>query len=263
MQQWPMRFFSRYRTLRILRQHPIADADWFAVTRRIPLLAPLGANEKARLRELSTLFLHAKDFTGVQGLEITEEIRIAVAAQACLEILELGLDAYDGWVEIVIYPGAFQVQRTAADEFGIVHEQANALSGESWGRGPVIFSWEDVQRDSFTLRPGHNVVIHEFAHKLDMLNGRANGMPPLHPEMPIKDWTAALSEAYARLQQNLVDDRRPTIDPYAATDPAEFFAVVCEYFFTDPHTLRIHCAEVYDQLRAYFRQNPLAYYSSA
>jgi MtfA peptidase len=255
-----MKLFSRYRTLRILRQHPIADADWFAVTRRISLLEPLSANEKARLRELSTLFLHAKDFTGVQGLEITEEIRITVAAQACLEILELGLNAYDGWVEVVIYPGAFRVQREVADEFGIVHEQANALSGESWGQGPVILSWQDVQRDSFTPHPGRNVVIHEFAHKLDMLNGRANGMPPLPPGMPVEAWTAALSEAYAQLQQRLEYDRRPAIDPYAATDPAEFFAVVCEYFFTDPQTLHIHCAAVYDQLRAYFRQNPLAYY---
>lgn len=255
-----MRIFSRYRTLRILRQHPIADSDWFAVTRRISLLKSLSANEKARLRELSTLFLHAKDFTGVQGLEITEEIRITVAAQACLEILELGLDVYDGWVEIVVYPEAFRVQRQTADEFGIVHEQATTLSGESWGQGPVILSWDDVRRDSFTPQPGRNVVIHEFAHKLDMLNGRANGMPPLPPGMSSDAWATALGEAYARLQQRLEDDRRPVIDPYAATNPAEFFAVVCEYFFTDPHTLRTQCVAVYDQLRAYFQQNPLTYY---
>ena len=258
--QLAMRLFPRYHTLRILRQHPIADADWFAVTRRIPLLEPLSANEKAHLRELSTLFLYVKDFTGVQGLEITHEIRIAVAAQACLEILELGLSAYDGWVEIVVYPGAFRVQRETADEFGIVHEEVQALSGESWGQGPVILSWEDVQHDSFSPHPGRNVVIHEFAHKLDMLNGCANGMPPLHPEMSIEAWTLALSEAYADLQQRLEQHHRLAIDPYAATDPAEFFAVACEYFFTDPQTLHAHCAEVYDQLRAYFRQNPLAYY---
>jgi len=169
------------------------------------------------------------------------------------------LNAYDGWVEIVVYPGAFRVRREAVDEFGIVHEEARALSGESWGRGPVILSWEDVQRDSFTPQPGRNVVIHEFAHKLDMQNGRANGMPPLPPGMPVEEWTAALSEAYARLQQHLADNQRPAIDPYAATDPAEFFAVVCEYFFTDPQTLRTHCSAVYEQLRGYFRQNPLVY----
>ncbi len=258
-----MKLFSRYHTLRILHQHPIADADWFAVTRRIHLFDALSANEKARLRELSTLFLHAKDFTGVQGQEITPEIRISIAAQACLEILELGLDAYDGWVEIIVYPGAFRVQREASDEFGIVHEEDHALSGESWGQGPVILSWDDVQRDSFNPQPGRNVVIHEFAHKLDMLNGRANGMPPLHPEMSIEAWTSALGEAYTHLQQHLEHHHRSAIDPYAATNPAEFFAVVCEYFFTDPQTLRTYCRDVYDQLHIYFRQNPLAYYSQA
>ncbi len=254
-----MRLFPRYHTLRILRDHPISDTDWFAVTRRMPLLEALGASEMARLRELSTLFLHAKVFTAAQGLEITEDIRISVAAQACLEILALGLDAYDGWVEIIVYPGAFRVQREVADEFGVVHEEAHALSGESWGEGPVILSWDDVYRDSFNPHPGRNVVIHEFAHKLDMQNGRANGMPPLHPGMSVDDWASALSEAYEQLQQRLAHDHRPAIDPYAATNPAEFFAVICEYFFTDPRTLRTHCPAVYDQLRVYFRQNPLAW----
>ena len=252
-----MRLFPRYHTLRILREHPIGDADWFATTRRLPLIAPLPAGDRARLRELSTLFLHAKTFSGAQGLTVSMEMRITIAAQACLEILELGLDAYDGWVEIVLYPGAFRVQRETPDEYGIVHEEAHALSGESWGAGPVILSWEDVRRDSFTPQPGRNVVIHEFAHKLDMLNGRANGMPPLHPEMPIEDWTRALSQAYEHLHQRLEHGHHPAIDAYAATDPAEFFAVICEYFFTDPHTLHAHCPAVYHQLRAYFRQNPL------
>lgn len=254
-----MKLFSRHHTLRILRDHPIDDGDWFSVTRRMPLLMALGASEMARLRELATLFLHAKVFSGVQGLEVTDEIRIAVATQACVAILELDMSLYDGWVEIIMYPGAFRVQRPAEDEFGVVHEDDRALSGESWGEGPVILSWEDVRHDSFTPQPGYNVVIHEFAHKLDMQNGRANGMPPLHGGMSVSDWSTALSEAYAQLQARLEYDQRPAIDPYAATDPAEFFAVVCEYFFTDPCTLRGHCPAVYDQLRAYFRQNPLAW----
>ncbi len=258
-----MRLFPRYHTLRVLRRYPIADAAWFGVTRRIPLLAPLSTAEKTRLHELATLFLHAKSFSGVQGLAVTDEMRIAVAAQACLAILELGLDAYDGWVEIVVYPGAFRVQREAADENGIVHEEDNALSGESWGQGPVILSWEDVRRDSFSPHPGRNVVIHEFAHKLDMLNGRANGMPPLHPEMPIEAWTKALSQAYQHLLTRLQHHHHSAIDPYAATNPAEFFAVICEYFFTDPHTLHSHCPAVYDQLKAYFRQDSLERYRHA
>jgi len=258
-----MRLFPRYRALRLLRRHAIPDAAWFDVSRRMPLLQPLTAIDKARLRQLATGFLHAKRFSGAQGLAINDEIRIAVAALACLPILELGLDVYDGWVEIIVYPGAFRRQREAADELGVVHEEDRALSGEAWGKGPLILSWEDVRRDSFTAYPGRNVVIHEFAHKLDMLNGRANGMPPLHPEMRIAAWTEALSQAYAQLRTHLEQQQHPHIDAYAATDPAEFFAVVCEYFFTDPETLHRHCAPVYGQLQRYFRQDPLQRYRYA
>ncbi|NOZ38240.1 MAG: zinc-dependent peptidase [Gammaproteobacteria bacterium] len=243
--------------LRVLREHSIADETWHGVSQRLPLLQPLTAIERARLRELTTLFLHQKDFTGVQGLVIDDEIRITIAAQACLEILELGLDAFAGWLEIIVYPGAFRVTQETLDDAGVVHQQDNSLSGESWSRGPVILSWQDVQEDSFSLRPGHNVVLHEFAHKLDMLNQRANGMPPLHPDMPIKAWTEALSQAYENLQQRL-ENHQPTINAYAATNPAEFFAVICEYFFTAPDILWQHCPDVYQQLKAWFKQDPLA-----
>ncbi len=255
-----MSLFPRRHALRILRHHPIADESWFGVTRRIDLVQALIPADRARLRELATLFLHAKSFTGVQGLTITDEIRVSVAAQACLEILNLESETFTGWIEIVVYPGAFRVAREAMDEDGVVHEEANALSGESWSRGPVILSWEDVCRDSFSPRPGRNVVIHEFAHKLDMLSGRANGMPPLHPDMPVADWTAALSEAFEHLRCNVEHHHRPHINAYAATNPAEFFAVICEYFFTAPGILHRYCPEVYRQLKAYFRQDALERY---
>ena len=249
--------FKRYQTLRILRRHPIPDRDWRNVSDRLPLLAPLTPAERARLRELATLFIHDKTFTGVQGLTVTPEMQITVAAQACLEVLELGLDAFSGWVEIVLYPDAFRINREQQDESGLVSMEESVLSGESWGQGPVILSWQDVKRDSFQLHRGRNVVIHEFAHKLDMLNGRANGMPPLHPEMPIEDWTRALSRAYDTLVRTLERGRPAPINPYAATNPAEFFAVICEYFFTAPELLHRHEPEVYRQLRAYFLQDPL------
>lgn len=251
-----MRRFARWHILRVLREHSIADETWHGISQRLPLLQTLAATERARLRELATLFLHQKDFTGVQGLVIDDEIRITIAAQACLEILELGLDAFAGWVEIVVYPGAFRVTQETLDDAGVVHQQDNSLSGESWSRGPVILSWEDVQQDSFSLRPGHNVVLHEFAHKLDMLNQRANGMPPLHPNMPIKAWTDALSQAYENLHWHL-EHHQPAINAYAATNPAEFFAVICEYFFTAPNILWQHCPDVYQQLKAWFKQDPL------
>lgn len=252
-----MHFFPRHHRLRILKRHPIPDEPWLSVTRRLPLLQGLTATKRARLRELTTLFLHDKTFNGVQGLVLSDEMRLVIAAQACLPILELGPDTYAGWVEIVVYPGAFRVTREVMDEFGIVHQQAAGLSGEAWGTGPVILAWEEVERESFHLHKGHHVVVHEFAHKLDLLNGRANGLPPLHPDMPIEAWSHALGEAYQRLVEKVERHHHTAINPYAATNPAEFFAVICEYFFTAPEILQRHVPAVYEQLKRYFRQDPL------
>jgi hypothetical protein len=215
------------------------------------LLASLDATEKVRLRVLSTLLIHQKSFFGANELKITLEMKIVIAAQACLEILELGLDSFNGWQEIIVYPTAFKVERETQDEMGLVSTEKNVLSGEAWGQGPVILSWDDVERDSYALREGHNVVIHEFAHKLDMLNGRANGMPPLHPRMRISEWTESLSGAYAHLIERLKHHHNE-INPYAATNPAEFFAVMSEYYFTAPQILIKHYPKVYHELRAYY-----------
>ena len=252
----PLAWLRRMREAWQLRHRPIPDALWFDVTARLPLLEQYDAVEKARLRVLATLFLQRKSFTGARGIEVTPEMELIVAAQACALILELGIDSFDGWHSVIIYPDTFVVEHEQTDEFGLVHEQHRALSGESWSQGPVILSWDDVEYDSFTLRRGYNVVLHEFAHKLDMLNGRANGMPPLHPDMPIEEWTESLSRAYEHLVSR-VEYHHGDIDPYAATDPAEFFAVICEYFFTAPDIVHGHYPAVYRQLRRYFRQDPL------
>ena len=217
----------------------------------------MSAVERAHLRELTTLFLRRKILSGVQGLEVTPEMALAVAAQACLPILKLGLDYYDGWVEIVLYPGAFRVARDTADEAGVVSSWEQTLSGESWARGPVILSWDDVSTDLDATSASHNVVIHEFAHKLDMLNGDANGMPPLHADMVRQQWTNVFSSAFEHLQRQWEQYHHPDINPYAATNPGEFFAVASEYFFTDPQRLHRHFPEVYEQLALFYRQNPL------
>lgn len=184
-----------------LSHHPIPHEAWEDLMREADIFRGLSAVEKAHLRELTTLFIHRKSFSGVQGLVVSTEIALAVAAQACLLILKLGLDYYDGWVEIVIYPGAFRVARDSADATGLVSHQQQSLSGESWSRGPVVFSWDDIASDLAASLPGHNVVVHEFAHKLDMLNGSVNGLPPLHPDMRRQQWTTVFSDAFARLQQ--------------------------------------------------------------
>lgn len=252
-----MNCLKRYLTRKALRRNAIPFSIWREITKQIPLITARSNKEKARLRFLTTLLLDKKAFVGANGLEITLEMKITVAAQACLQVLYLGLDAFEGWVQITIYPSVFVVKRDVMDDNGVVHPTTHGLSGESWRRGPVILSWQDVQHDSYTLHLGHNVVIHEFAHKLDMLTGRANGLPPLHPNMPIKDWSAALGNAYAALINRMDHHSHTYINTYAASNPAEFFAVLCEYFFTSPQTLELHCPEVYEQLKLYFRQEPV------
>ena len=253
-----MNFLKRYFTRRIVRRNAIPFTTWHQITRQIPLVKQRTNKEKARLRLLTTLFLHQKSFTGAHGLNITLEMKITVASQACLEILYIGLNAFNGWVEIIIYPTAFVVKRDVREPNGVVHAESQGLSGESWLRGPVILSWQDVQKDSYTLHPGHNIVIHEFAHKLDMLTGSFDGVPPLYPDTHIEEWTKALDVAYTTLISQIDHHKHTYINAYAATNPAEFFAVMCEYFFTSPHTLQKHCPKVYRQLKSYFRQEPVS-----
>lgn len=224
--------------------------------REAEIFSGLNAVERAHLRELTTLFLHRKSLSGVQGLTVSTEMALAVAAQACLLILKLGLDYYDGWVEVVLYPAAFRVARDNTDATGLVSHEEQALSGESWSRGPVILSWDDVASGLTASHPGHNVVVHEFAHKLDMLNGSANGMPPLHPDMVRRQWTEVFADAFDHLQRQLAHHHRPAINPYGVTAPAEFFAVASEYFFTAPQLLHHQYPAVYGQLALFYSQNP-------
>ena len=207
----------------------------------------------AHLRELSTWFLHSKSIIGVQGLNVTMPMRVAVAAQACLLILNLDTDYFDNWGEVILYPGAFRVNREQVDEIGLVRHDTSALTGEAWLRGPVILSWPDVERDSYHSHPGHNLVLHEFAHKLDALNGVMNGLPPLRRGMNRKRWAEDLSDAYAVLNDSLASAKPACINPYAATSPAEFFAVLSEYFFTAPEILKAACPGAYRQLALFYR----------
>jgi hypothetical protein len=244
----------RWRMRRILKRHPIPHRIWQSVSRRVLLLRGLDAVQMAHLRELTTWFLDQKSITGAQGLEVTPSMRVVVAAQACLLILDLGVEYFDGWVEVILYPGAFRVNHVQRDAMGLVHDEASALSGESWLRGPVILSWNDVERDSYHRQGGNNIVLHEFAHKLDGLNGVANGMPPLRRGMSRKQWTEALSGAYAELCRDVAAGKPGFINSYAVTSPAEFFAVLSEYFFTAPDILKSCCPAVYRQLTLFYRQ---------
>ena len=245
---------QRWRMRRILKRHPIPHHIWRSVTRRVLILRSLDAVQMAHLREMTAWFLDQKSITGAQGLEVTPTMKVAVAAQACLLILNLGVEYFDGWVEVILYPGAFRVNHAQMDAIGLVHDEASVLTGESWLRGPVILSWDDVERDTYHYQAGHNVVLHEFAHKLDGFNGATNGMPPLRRGMSRKRWAESLSEAYDALRLQVAMGEPVFINPYAATSPAEFFAVLSEVFFTAPDILKNRCPSVHKQLTLFYRQ---------
>jgi len=244
--------FRDWRKRRIIRRFPVSEAQWQAAFAQLPLLEPLNDGERRRLRELVPLFLHRKSMEAARGLVLDDHMVLVIALQACLPILELGLDWYDGWVSIVVYPEAFRQRRTHMDDFGVVHHSEDALSGEAWQHGEVVLSWADSAHAGEI--DGHNLVIHEFAHKLDMQNGAANGFPPLHPGMDAGHWSKAFSQAY----ENFRHHHHHGIDPYAATDPAEFFAVLSEVFFERPQVIHHHYPEVYGLLRQFYRQDTLA-----
>lgn len=240
----------------ILKRKSIPESVWQHIVTQLFFLQGLTRDELRQLRQWTTIFLHAKKINGVQDLVMTDEMRVMIAIQACLLILKLDPDYYDGWVEVIVYPGKFILDHEYIDENGIVHTGRRVASGESWLAGPVILSWEDVT--NIHGERGYNVVIHEFAHKLDMLNGSANGFPPLHRDMDSRIWTATFSEAYAIFCEQVERGEVTAIDPYAAENPAEFFAVLSEVFFVRPHLTKQHFPEVYQQLAGFYRQDPAA-----
>ncbi|MCM8594038.1 zinc-dependent peptidase [Accumulibacter sp.] len=235
---------------------PIPDSLWEPVVAALPFLAALDGNEQARLRALAGTFLAEKEFAATGGLELSDEICVAIAAQGCLPILNLGLDCYRNWVGIIVYADEFVIPRSIEDESGVVHEYQEVASGEAWDGGPLLISWRDAQMAG----EGYNVVIHEFAHKLDMLNGDADGIPPLPAGAPRKAWEDALHAAYehfcASVDMAEATDQETLFDPYAAENPGEFFAVMSEAFFEEPDLLLAEYPDFYAQLSAFYRQDP-------
>lgn len=250
---------------------PIPTSHWREATSAYLFMRGMSAADSEHLRLLSSHFLQSKHISGAAQLEITPLMRTQIAAQACILVLQLGLDYYKDWSDIILYPGQFVPQREEVDEAGVVHTTRNVLAGEAWLGGPVILSYDDVARASDTQHriDGANVVIHEFAHKLDMLNGAPNGFPPLHKGMSLEGWKRDFMRAYldfckrvdiadARTHQDggAALDALP-IDPYAAENPAEFFAVISETFFEVPDAVQNEYPAVYAQLKAFYKQDPL------
>jgi Mlc titration factor MtfA (ptsG expression regulator) len=243
------------RRRRVLARASIPEALWAATVASTPALARLDGDARRRLRELALLFLHEKRIEAAGGLPLDEGMKVHIAALACLPILELGIDCYDGFVSVIIYPDEFLVRnREHEDEDGVVHSGDDILSGEAWEQGPVILAWREVEASG--LGEGFNVVAHEFAHKLDLLDGAFDGMPPLHATMRAADWIEAFQTAYDDLRARLDRGEETWLDPYAAEEPAEFFAVCTEMFFDVPEELRVEYPALYAQLRAFFKQDP-------
>lgn len=238
---------------RVLQHEGIPDSIWQTLI-NMRCLQGLNPEELLRLRDCATLFLHDKQIYGAHELEISDEMRVTIALQACILILNLDLDYYQNWSQIIVYPGEFILDYDYADEFGIVHHVHHAASGEAWSAGPVILSWQDAA--GAASHPGHNVVIHEFAHKIDMLYEGPNGCPELHANMSAYTWHAVFSEAYAGFCHQVERQRETVIDPYAAESPAEFFAVLSEAFFELPFVTQQHFPSVYEQLALFYRQDP-------
>jgi Mlc titration factor MtfA (ptsG expression regulator) len=250
----------RWRKSRILRNYRLDEAAWRQTLARYRFLSGLTEVECTRLRELVTVFLHDKQVQGAGGLVLDDTMRMAIAVQACILLLNLPDNWYDDWVEVIVYPDEFVPQVEWEDEYGVVHAGPEIRAGEAWLRGPVILSWAEIGED---FADGVNVAIHEFAHKLDMLNGDADGYPPLHADMDRVRWKEAFSAAYEHLCRE-VDAGRPTaIDPYATEAPGEFFAVVSEAFIERPEIVRDAYPAVYAQLAAFYRQDPHARQAAA
>lgn len=233
----------RNRRLQRSAYDPAAFAQTFEL---LPALDALTPDLRARLADYTRQFLLDKHYTGAHGLEVDLRMRTRIAQLACWPVLHLGYAWLKGWHEVIVYPQAFRARRVDHDEdTGVVHEWDEDLAGESWDAGPLILSWEDLQTDLAQPEDLQNVVIHEIAHKLDARNGAADGGPPLPRGMDQREWTAVFQAAFDQhLAQVERDESQALIDPYAASAPEEFFAVVSEYHFLAPDFLAEACPDV-------------------
>lgn len=258
----------------------IPDQLWNSTLASLPFCARLDPAERKRLRALAAQLLADKQMAGAADLELTAAMQVSIATQACLPVLNLGLEWYRGWTSIVVYPSEFLVPRSVTDDDGVVHEYVEPISGEAWERGPLVLSWEDAQNASNAIGDAYSVVIHEFVHKIDQLDGDADGVPPLssvHKQLTLDRWRRVLLESFNRFtaELQLIENELPVgldpesdevdhyyarlpFDAYAAQDAAEFFAVSSEAFFVAPTRLQQAFPDWYALLAAFFLQDPLA-----
>lgn len=248
-------FWPQVRVRRIrAREFPAAWLEILA--RRLPFYRNMPDALQRQLQDLIKVFLHDKRFIGCAGQQIDDEIRVTVAAQACLLLLNRQTDYYRQLQSILVYPTTFIATREVSDELGLVTTDHAELLGESWEQGKVILAWDSVEHGVEDLRDGHNVVLHEFAHQLDHASGASNGAPLLGTLNAYRNWAHVLSAEFEDLQEDVRFGRESLLDHYGATNPAEFFAVATETFFERPEQMRHEHGELYQQLVEFFRVDP-------
>jgi Mlc titration factor MtfA (ptsG expression regulator) len=247
------------RRRRRLRSQPF-PAEWRDILkRRMPYFRRLPTDLQIQLKKHILVFVAEKTFIGCKGLVITDEMRVTIAAQACLLILNRRTGYYPNLRQILVYPGAFIVNRVQTDGIGVLQEQRQVLSGESWSQGQVILSWEDALEGAAVPDDGRNVVIHEFAHQLDQESGHANGAPILPRREHYERWSQVMNEEFGKLQEQTRRGEPLLLSHYGATNPAEFFAVVSEVFFEQPQQLAAEYPALYGELGRFYRVDPLSW----
>ena len=248
-------WIPRFRLKRALSA-PFSDTWVEILEQNIGVYRNLPMPLRLQLRQMIKQFLHQKQFFGAGGLEIDDEIRVTIAAQACMLQLNRSGALYPRLKYIIVYPSAFVVERAESDGSGVVSHGRKGLLGESWQKGKVILAWDNVLHGARNFVDGSNVTLHEFAHQLDSETGSANGAPLLAGESSYRSWAAALSDEFKSLQRDAFRGRRSLLDHYGATNPAEFFAVATETFFEKPDRMRKNHSELFEVLKAYYRADP-------
>jgi MtfA peptidase len=245
-----------------LRSQPFPPAWLDIIKKNVPILKRLPQVYQRELQGHIQVFLAEKFFEGCGGLELTDEIKVTIAAQACLLLLHRETGYYPRLVTILVYPHAYVARSVEPIGGGIVLEGETARLGEAWKDGVVVLSWDDVRQGALDLHDGHNVVLHEFAHQLDQQDGSADGAPILDHRSQYVTWARVLSDEYQQLRRDSEQGRTDVLDEYGATNPAEFFAVATECFFEKPIQLRREHPQLYEELKAYYRQDPASFVAS-
>jgi len=242
-----------------VRKQPFPEAWRAILKRRVPIVRTLPADLQLELKRHIQVFLAEKAFIGCDGLTISDEIRLTIAAQACLLILKRPRGYYPKLREIVVYPRSFVVEREHTDGIGVAHHARQVLAGESWERGQVVLSWHDTLEGAATPDDGQNVVIHEFAHQLDQETGHANGAPMLVRRAHYAQWSRVLAAEFRHLKGMIALQQESLFSDYGASDPAEFFAVISEVFFEQPARMADEHPELYQQLVLFYDLDPRAW----